>query len=224
MGGSTIWWPGKTRTNRASSAFVAVGALLGIKPIGRNAEHIIALDADAVQNGRFGRRSGTLFLFRPRAFGGIHDGGILPWGACRPLNRGRVSHPGWSWLSWPGSCEYRYGRGRAAASDEVRSHRHEDEGKSEPSYHRSRKENECPHPLVLSRRSLWRICAARAEGRFRLCIMRRPQQAGNCTPRTLSLRAASDARMSGGDWAVSGRTVDGGKRYRRSRRSRPESP
>jgi hypothetical protein len=45
-----------------------------------------------VQNGRFGRRGGTLFLFRPRAFGGIHDGGILPRGACRPLNRGG-QHP-----------------------------------------------------------------------------------------------------------------------------------
>ena len=32
-------------------AFVAVGALLGIKPIWRNAEHIVALDADAMDNG-----------------------------------------------------------------------------------------------------------------------------------------------------------------------------
>ncbi len=32
-------------------AFVAVGALLGIKPIWRDAEHIVALDADAMDNG-----------------------------------------------------------------------------------------------------------------------------------------------------------------------------
>jgi hypothetical protein len=35
---------------RFYSAFVTVGALLGIKPIGSNAEHIIALDADAVDD------------------------------------------------------------------------------------------------------------------------------------------------------------------------------
>ena len=32
------------------SAFVAIGALLGIKPVGSNAEHVIALDADAVND------------------------------------------------------------------------------------------------------------------------------------------------------------------------------
>src|SRR5260370_28289910 len=32
------------------SAFVAVGALLGIKPVGSNAEHVIALDTDAVND------------------------------------------------------------------------------------------------------------------------------------------------------------------------------
>jgi hypothetical protein len=32
------------------SALVAVGALFGIKPIGRDAEHVIALDADAVND------------------------------------------------------------------------------------------------------------------------------------------------------------------------------
>jgi len=31
-------------------AFVTVGALLGIKPIWRDAEHIVALDADAVDD------------------------------------------------------------------------------------------------------------------------------------------------------------------------------
>jgi len=38
-----------SRQERASS-FVAVGALLGIKPIRRDAEHVIALDADAVDD------------------------------------------------------------------------------------------------------------------------------------------------------------------------------
>ena len=37
------------RQERASS-FVAVGALLGIKPIRRDAEHVVALDADAVDD------------------------------------------------------------------------------------------------------------------------------------------------------------------------------
>jgi hypothetical protein len=32
------------------SAFVAVRALLGIKPIGSHTEHIVALDADAVDD------------------------------------------------------------------------------------------------------------------------------------------------------------------------------
>ena len=32
------------------SAFVAVGALLGIKPVGSDAEHIVALDTDAVED------------------------------------------------------------------------------------------------------------------------------------------------------------------------------
>jgi len=45
------------------------------------AEHIIALVQTPVQNGRFGRRSGTLFSSGAR-FRSIHDGGILPRGAC----------------------------------------------------------------------------------------------------------------------------------------------
>ena len=36
-----------------SLAFVTDGALLGIKPIGSDAEHIIALDADAVDHGTY---------------------------------------------------------------------------------------------------------------------------------------------------------------------------
>ena len=40
-----------SRNRRRLLAFVAVGALLGIKPIWRDAEHIVALDADAMDNG-----------------------------------------------------------------------------------------------------------------------------------------------------------------------------
>ena len=32
---------------------MTIGALLGIKPVGRDAEHIIALDADAVDDGTY---------------------------------------------------------------------------------------------------------------------------------------------------------------------------
>ena len=39
-----------SRNRRRWLAFVAVGALLGIKPIWRDAEHIVALDADAVDD------------------------------------------------------------------------------------------------------------------------------------------------------------------------------
>jgi len=48
--GSLIWWLRKAGINWERSAFVTDGALLGIKAIGRNAEHIIALDADAVDD------------------------------------------------------------------------------------------------------------------------------------------------------------------------------
>jgi hypothetical protein len=41
---------GKKKMPR-SLTFVTDGALLGIKPVGRNAEHIIALDADAMDDG-----------------------------------------------------------------------------------------------------------------------------------------------------------------------------
>jgi hypothetical protein len=74
----------RLQTRKLVLTFVTSRALFGIEFVRGYAEHIIALDANAVQNGRFGRRSGTLFLFGPRAFGGIHDGGILPRGACRP--------------------------------------------------------------------------------------------------------------------------------------------
>ncbi len=42
---------GNAGTNYEGSALVAVRALLGIKPIGCDAEHIVALDADAVDDG-----------------------------------------------------------------------------------------------------------------------------------------------------------------------------
>ena len=56
-------------------AFVAVGALLGIKPIRSDAEHVVALDADAVDDraddcaglerlARPGRRGGGSFFGR----------------------------------------------------------------------------------------------------------------------------------------------------------------
>jgi hypothetical protein len=73
--------------------FVTIRALFGIEFVGGYAEHIVALDAHAVQHGRCGRRSGTLFFFGPRAFGSIHDGGILPREAPRPSHSGG-QHPG----------------------------------------------------------------------------------------------------------------------------------
>ena len=74
-------------------ALVTIRALFGIKFVRGHAEHVVALDADAMQHGRFGWGSGAPFLLRPRAFGSIHDGGILPRRAHRPLERGG-QHPG----------------------------------------------------------------------------------------------------------------------------------
>jgi hypothetical protein len=37
----------------ATSAFVTDGALLGIKSVGSDAEHVVALDADAVDDGTY---------------------------------------------------------------------------------------------------------------------------------------------------------------------------
>jgi hypothetical protein len=39
--------------NFANSAFVTDGALLGIKSVGSDAEHVVALDADAVDDGTY---------------------------------------------------------------------------------------------------------------------------------------------------------------------------
>ena len=47
---------------------MAVGALLGIKPIRRDAEHIVALDADAVDD-RADDGTGLERLFRHRRMG-----------------------------------------------------------------------------------------------------------------------------------------------------------
>jgi hypothetical protein len=39
--------------NFANSAFVTDGALLGIKSVGSDAEHVVALDADTVDDGTY---------------------------------------------------------------------------------------------------------------------------------------------------------------------------
>jgi hypothetical protein len=74
-------------------ALVTIRALFGIEFVGGHAEHIIALDANAVQDGRFGRHSRTLFLFGPLGFGSIHDRGILPRGEALPAEMPGL-HPG----------------------------------------------------------------------------------------------------------------------------------
>jgi hypothetical protein len=77
----------RTQTRKLALTLVTIRALFGIKFVRGHTEHIVALDADAVQHGRFGRRGGILFLFGPRDFGSIHDGGILPRGKRRPQKR-----------------------------------------------------------------------------------------------------------------------------------------
>ena len=81
------------RRRKPALTLVTIRALFGIELVGRHAKHIVALDADAMQHGRFGRRDERLFVFRPRDFGGIHEGGILPRRAHRPLERSG-QHPG----------------------------------------------------------------------------------------------------------------------------------
>jgi hypothetical protein len=76
------------------SAFVTGGALFGIKLIGRDDEHIVALDTDTVKN-RADDRTGLARIFRAgrRHSGGllgIRFGGheaILAWGSRRPIVR-----------------------------------------------------------------------------------------------------------------------------------------
>jgi hypothetical protein len=88
-------------------AFVTNGALLGIKPIGRNGEHIVALDADTMDDGtddgaglrRFARvsrsRSGCLFGDAL----GVHEG-ILARRVVSRIGAGGIpgikkKHPLW---------------------------------------------------------------------------------------------------------------------------------
>ena len=71
------------RTRKPVLAFVTIRALFGIEFVMGHAEHIVALDANAVQDGRFRRHSRNLFLFRPLGFGSIHDRAILPRGIGR---------------------------------------------------------------------------------------------------------------------------------------------
>src|SRR5260370_8900578 len=68
------------------SAFVAVGALLGIKPVGSNAEHVIALDTDAV-NDRTNDGAGLDGLVQAtrRGSGGFSGGAF--YGHWRMLGR-----------------------------------------------------------------------------------------------------------------------------------------
>jgi hypothetical protein len=83
----------RLRTRKPALTLVTIRALFGIEFVGGHAKHIVALDADAMQHARFGRRGGSLFLFLRRDFRGIHDGGILPRGAYPQLERGG-QHPG----------------------------------------------------------------------------------------------------------------------------------
>src|SRR5271155_3825371 len=60
--GNYARWVGKV--TRARSAFVAVGTLLGVEFVGRHRKHVIALDADAVDEfGRLGAGWGRRFRF-----------------------------------------------------------------------------------------------------------------------------------------------------------------
>ncbi len=58
-----------------SSAFVTGGALLGIKPVRRDAEHIVALDADAVDDRTYdgGGVDGLVHASRRRSGGLARD-------------------------------------------------------------------------------------------------------------------------------------------------------
>jgi len=62
-----------SRNRQRWLAFVAVGALLGIKPIWRDAEHIVALDADAMDD----RADDCAGLEWPVGLCGMGSGGFL---------------------------------------------------------------------------------------------------------------------------------------------------
>jgi hypothetical protein len=70
---------GKMLRQKRASSLVAVGALLGIKPIRRDAEHVVALDADAVDD-RADDGAGLEWLARPVRRGG---GGFFGRGFSR---------------------------------------------------------------------------------------------------------------------------------------------
>src|SRR6266478_7217748 len=79
-------------------AFVAVGALLGIKPIWRDAEHIVALDADTVDDRAYdgARLHWLVQATRGRSDGFLRDalsghGRILARRGLSPIVSGR--HP-----------------------------------------------------------------------------------------------------------------------------------
>jgi hypothetical protein len=61
------------------SAFVTGGALFGIKLVGRDAEHIVALDADAVKDGADNRAR----------LAGIFQAGCVPKGGLLGARIGR---------------------------------------------------------------------------------------------------------------------------------------
>ena len=60
----------------AGSTLVAIGALLGVKILRRHAEHLVALDADAMDNAR-GVAQGGVFRGMRRVVGCSLMGGIL---------------------------------------------------------------------------------------------------------------------------------------------------
>jgi len=77
----------RLQTRNAVLTFVTIRALFGIEFVRGYAEHIVALDADAVQHGRFGRCGGTLLLFNAPVFSCFHDGDILPRGKRRTVKQ-----------------------------------------------------------------------------------------------------------------------------------------
>ena len=56
---------------------MAVGALLGVEAIRRDREHVVALDADAMQHGAVGGRGFVSLLFFVRGF--VGHGRILTY-------------------------------------------------------------------------------------------------------------------------------------------------
>ena len=68
---------GEEGNDRRISAFVTDGALLGIKPVGSDAEHVIALDADAVDDRAYdGAGLGRFVQTTRRRSGGFFGGAL----------------------------------------------------------------------------------------------------------------------------------------------------